>query len=170
MPRRASRGFGLTQLVLAVTVLLALAFVLPASLAVRLNRARVARAARDVHAIADAMARFHREHGYLPGRAGGAGQSGGLLADRVAVLVGPGEIPRISEDAAAQWESSRPVLLDDELIGMRAPVDPWGFRYTLGVGSSEAWVLCAGPNGIIDTPLQPAARALGGDDIGVAFR
>jgi prepilin-type N-terminal cleavage/methylation domain-containing protein len=60
------------------------------------------------------------------------------------------------------------------------PSDPWGNRYALNVGnfaqvnpanSNAAWVLSAGPDGIVQTAINPAAPAAGttlaaqGDDI-----
>ena len=57
------------------------------------------------------------------------------------------------------------------------PIDPWGNRYVVSLGldrpgrSSEgdrdAWVLSAGPNGIIETRFPPDSRAEipGGDDV-----
>jgi type II secretory pathway pseudopilin PulG len=169
--RASQRGFSLTQLVLAVTLLLALAFVLPAWLAVRLNRARVARAERDLHAIAEALTRFERDHGYLPGRARIADWRSAPSADSVDLLVGPGDIPRVSEGAGVGWKSTRSGLLGNELRGVRVPADPWGFRYSVSVGSTDPFVLSAGPNGSIETPyVQAAGHVLRGDDVGIALR
>lgn len=55
--------------------------------------------------------------------------------------------------------------------------DPWGHSYLLAVGALRAgglsgarplaWILSAGPNGLLET--APDAVLLGGDDIGVIF-
>ena len=165
------RGFSLLQLVLAVTMLLGLAFVPPAWLAVRVNRGRVARAERDVRAIVEALQRFERDRGYLPGRTHASDARAGPVTDSVDLLVGPGEMPRVSEASGAGWQSSRTVTLSS-LIGVRPTADPWGNRYTVNVGPATIWVLSAGPNGIVETPyLQLGGRArLSGDDVGVCLR
>ena len=57
-------------------------------------------------------------------------------------------------------------------------LDPWGHAYVISVGAVElggqpispgaqAWVLSAGPNGILET--TPDAVVLGGDDRGFIF-
>jgi hypothetical protein len=102
-----------------------------------------------------------------------------ITADRVAALVpgfsgsdgggvvcGPGRLPDTDVRGAhaihAAWITaavSRP-----EAFGAGAPTDAWGRCFL----ASDRWVLSAGPNGVVDTPLD--AQALGGDDIGVRVR
>ncbi len=60
MTSRQTGGFSLVQLLLAVTALLGLAFALPTWAAVRVNQARVARAEREVQAIAEGLWRLER--------------------------------------------------------------------------------------------------------------
>jgi type II secretory pathway pseudopilin PulG len=60
----------------------------------------------------------------------------------------------------------------------RPGLDPWGNAYIVSVGAmdqagepivpeAQAWVISAGPNGVLETP--PDALALEGDDIGQLF-
>ncbi len=54
---------------------------------------------------------------------------------------------------------------------MRTEPDPWGNAYVVassGFRSGTAWVLSAGPNGIVET--DASSRELGGDDVGVRYR
>ena len=51
--------------------------------------------------------------------------------------------------------------------------DPWGNQYVLGasnfnVANGPVYVLSAGPNGTLDTPMS--SIALGGDDIGLRIK
>jgi len=55
------------------------------------------------------------------------------------------------------------------------PADPWGNKYicnvaVLGEIGEPVWVISAGPNGVLETPVRPtgsgAATTLSGDDIG----
>jgi len=51
--------------------------------------------------------------------------------------------------------------------------DPWGHAYLVNTGGyhnsrERVWILSAGPNGIVETPLQ--SSALRGDDIGRILR
>ncbi len=156
MTSRQMGGFSLVQLLLAVTALLSLAFVLPAFAAVRVNQSRVARAERDVRAIAEAIQRLER-----------------LGGDDVDLLVGPGEAPKVGEAAGTGWNSIRVAALSSHYVGMRPTPDPWGNRYTVLVGSAVAWVLSAGPNGVVETSSLPSAGhaslIVSGDDVGVVL-
>jgi hypothetical protein len=154
------RAHTLTQLLVAVTTLLALAFVVPACLAMRLNRGRLMRAERDVRAIAEAFDR-----------------SAGDRADVVRtartfdVLAGPGTAPRAGDGVALLWQNGR-----TDTLATPAP-DPWGHRYEVNIGAlsntngeaAAVWVLSAGPDGIVDTPFiaRASEARLRGDDIGV---
>ena len=51
--------------------------------------------------------------------------------------------------------------------------DPWGNQYVLGANnfntvSDPVYVLSAGPNGTLETPIN--STALGGDDIGLRIK
>ncbi len=170
-PARRETGLTLVQLLVALAALLTLALVLPASLAVRVNHARIARAERDVRAIADAIQRFERDNGFLPLSTRAIDGGPGSASDRVDLLTGPGEMPRVGEVAGVGWLSSR----SDSLSGSLGPylsappkADPWGNRYLV----STSWVISAGPNGVLETPCQSTGREAGliGDDVGVRAR
>ena len=191
-PFRAARtaGLTLTQLVLSLAVLLTLSLVLPAWLAVRVNHSRVAQAERDVKVIAEAIQRFERDNGFFPAWTRAIDGGPGAASEQVDLLVGAGEMPRVAEGAGVGWLSGRSDSLSGQLIdnvpGYRSAVgvghsgwsgpylsasptaDPWGNRYLV----STAWVISAGPNGVLETPCVAAGRdaRMVGDDVGVSVR
>jgi hypothetical protein len=157
------RACTLPQLLVAVIVLLALAFVVPACLAIRLQHGRLMRAERDVRAIAEAFDRSKSDRTDLVRR-----------AQTFDVLVGPGTVPRADDAVALRWRNGR-----TDTLAAPTP-DPWGHRYGINIGAlsdshddaAAVWVLSAGPDGIIETPFLERGREarLRGDDIGVSIR
>jgi hypothetical protein len=153
------RAFTLTQLVLVVIALLAVAFVVPACLALRLTRQRWMRAEQDVRAIAASVNTTDRSELINRSR-------------RFDLLAGPGAAPRVDDSAARLWQNGR----TDPLTTAGTP-DPWGNRYAVNVGALSAsnddttvlWVLSAGPDGIVETPFLERGKDARprGDDIGL---
>jgi hypothetical protein len=98
--------------------------------------------------------------------------------ERVGVLVGPGEPPKVAESAGA-WTAVPSDTMDRQLISngpayaaaaWRGPYlatatrpDPWGNRYIAAVGD-PAFVVSAGPNGTIDTSLAALASGRPAED------
>lgn len=141
-------------------MLVAIAFVVPACFAIRLNRGRLMRAEHDVRALADA---FDRSEGRRADVVG--------LARAFDMLVGPGDVPRANDAPALLWRNGRTDALD------ASTPDPWGHRYEINIGAvadpnnepAAIWLLSAGPDGIVETPFVERARVarLRGDDIGI---
>ena len=161
--RRPRGGLTGAQLIAALSVILAFSVVIPWSVASRVHRGRIARAEADVRAIAASL------------QAADTGPRGAYEPD--AVLVDPGvspQIPSVSDGRDVPAMSARAAHLD---LSLKA--DPWGNHYLIypwpgasgGADSPRAarWVLSAGPNGIVETPLRQSVEhaALSGDDIGV---
>jgi hypothetical protein len=154
------RAHTLTQLLVAVAALLSIAFVVPACLAMRLNRGRLMKAEQDVRAIAEAFDRSARNRADVERRAG-----------TFDVLAGPGTAPRANDAVTLLWQNGRA-----DTLTTPTP-DPWGHRYQINIGAlsnrqsdaAAVWVLSAGPDGIVDTPFVTTASGarLRGDDIGV---
>lgn len=104
----------------------------------------------------------------LPGAAG------------MGVACGPGSLPDPVPAAARSRPASRQTheswlagaAVAPELFGDGMPTDAWGRCFLVNVGASlrgnRVWVLSAGPNGLIETPMT--ATALEGDDIGAVIR
>ena len=190
---RSPLGFTLGELIVAETVLVALALIVPALFVSSLNRSRVAEAERTVHSIRQAIVRFHDDTGVWPS------WGSAVSADRgeadIQVLHGHGAVPVFSTDAG--WTGSVRDTFTNQLHldrpGYQANVgalwrgpylpaevgpDPWRNQYLANVGvatrddDSAVWVLSAGPNGIVETPYRQATdeESLGGDDIRVRVR
>jgi type II secretory pathway pseudopilin PulG len=82
------------------------------------------------------------------------------------VLVGPGDQPRAMDE---RWGGTATFSL---LRALKPPpaiaADPWGNAFLVNVGSGAGaprWVVSAGPDGILQTPLSGADRAAGDDRI-----
>ena len=95
-----------------------------------------------------------------------------LGARGVDVACGPGRLPRIDDTSGLQDEWVRGAVVAPQLFGAGMPTDAWGRCFLMNIGEwprgGTVWVLSAGPNGLIDTPL--GAVALAGDDIGAILR
>jgi hypothetical protein len=89
----------------------------------------------------------------------------------VEVLVGPVRIPLAPSAPAEPWLAAPRGSLGAVVVeAATLRSDPWGNAYLIHVRASGGVVLCAGPNGTIETPLSDAARSPGGDDIVAEFR
>ena len=134
------------QVLGAVLCILLGTFVLPPMAAYAVNARRVARAERDVHAIA----------------AGLAGLTARVAAG--AVLEGPGRLPTAATEHAQAWLSGPHGSLPARLGGMDVPQDPWGNAYLV----NRQLVVSAGPDGMIDTAFGAGSPA--GDDVAAGFQ
>lgn len=92
------------------------------------------------------------------------------LEPSVEVACGPGLLPKADGPEQERWISH--AVMAPALFGARHLPDAWGQCLLMNVGARRrgepAWILSAGPNGRVDTPL--GAIALVGDDIGVIVR
>jgi hypothetical protein len=91
----------------------------------------------------------------------------GAALDRVdgaAVLIGAGDLPRTTD---LRWTNGTSAPMSG--LGVAADPDPWGNAYMVNVATSPdeaAWVLSAGPDGVIETPYSQRVdtAAVSGDD------
>lgn len=178
-------GFTRAQLLVALAVIFVCALVVPPAIAVAVNARRIARATEDVGRIAVAIEQATRDLGSQPRWIRQADRASQPRGERVAVLMGPGEAPKVA-NGSGEWPSGPFDTLTRQLVSngpgyaasdWRGPylvpdagTDPWGNRY-LAAFEGSGFVVSAGPNGTIDTP--PHALAAGGsegDDIAVTLR
>jgi hypothetical protein len=163
------------------------------------ERARQERARSQTATMAAALFRFYQDNGFFPLWAQVQGSAGlrrvDLLVSAGLRPAAPAGSPWIMGGAgtlADELVSNAPSYAergDPGETGWAGPYlpeppgpDPWDHRYTVNVGLLSAgtpeeadtpryavWVLCAGPDGTIQTAYwQPIdSAALGGDDIGV---
>jgi hypothetical protein len=123
-------------LVAALGVIFVLALVLPPAAATWEHRRRIARAWSEAAEIADRL---------------------GACARDSRVTTGPGNLPTTPDHASIQN-----VTVRGEVCGRALRPDPWGNGYLIG----PAWVVSAGPNGIMETPFPPSPGvAAVGDDV-----
>lgn len=87
------------------------------------------------------------------------------------VVCGPGRLPKPGIGAEQEaW--FRKAVVAPSLFGSGMPTDAWGQCFLMNVGDvprgGRVWIISAGPNGMIDTPL--GASAIAGDDIGAIVK
>lgn len=145
------------QLILILMGIALVTVVLPPAGAWRLNRYRVEQTAARASSAARRIAR----------------QAGSLapLASTIEVACGPGRLPKslggVQEEA---W--LRTAVIAPTAFGDGMPTDAWGQCFLMNIGAGargeRVWILSAGPNGLIDTPI--GASTLSGDDIGAVVK
>jgi len=150
---RSLRGFTLIELTVVLAVIVTLALVLTPSIANFINDSRMARAQSDCQTIASAVVQFYRDNGFFPTWKLAQNGGPGLAANRIQVLVSPGNVPL--EDQPTHWTTGIAGLLSDQLINnlpgyvLRTPTspsgwngpyvsndinaDPWGNRYIVNI-------------------------------------
>jgi general secretion pathway protein G len=158
----APSGFTLIELTIVLAVIVTLALVLTPSIANIIQDSRVARANSDCKQIANAVVQFYKDTGFFPQWARTLDGGPGEAADRLTLVVGPGNTPqgRLTDPALQGWlvqPAERGVgSLADQLMSngigylMRSPsvplgwngpylsspigADPWNNRYMANVG------------------------------------
>lgn len=135
------------QLAGALITIALLALVVPPVLATRLNAHRVERAREAVTRLAALVA----------SRAATADDGGYVLA-------GDGSRPAV---VSAGWDlaSARPL---EPVLGAAVAADPWGNQYIVFFEAptrARGLVLCAGPNGQINTDFGDGRVTPAGDDL-----
>jgi prepilin-type N-terminal cleavage/methylation domain-containing protein len=189
-----SRGFTLIELAVVLAIIAVLAAILTPIVTGYLDQARVARAQADTRTIADAVKLYQRDTGRWPVYLSATDFSTNTVAGGKA-LIG-GSIGSNPADGLAAWNvgsvigtSSLETYLNGNLTGVsttntfpkagfRGPYissldsDPWGNRYiltasNLAATTNHAYVISAGPNGVLDTVMNQATAqfAVGSDDI-----
>jgi type II secretory pathway pseudopilin PulG len=192
-PRRKPRhaGFSIAEITIILTTLSVLGAAVSPSISDYVSDARRVRASSDVRVIASSLVRFLHDVG---GKVTPPSNSHGVDV-LVGAGATPALGSHIDAEWALPIDGAGVALLDDYLVtnsigyprgsarwlvakGWSGPYvesgvgpDPWGNRYAVNVrtlagtlGSSTV-VLCAGPNGVIETAFNRGGLALGGDDI-----
>ena len=166
-PRR--RSGRVLEILVALSILICVAGVTIPIIGAEMRASREERALEDMADILGGLRAYTHDTLFLP-----TGERG---RTNVVWLWGPGEIP--DNQHFALGGDGRPlqdVLLTNSLggpgwqgpyVGELQP-DPWGHAYLVNVdglvdGRETPMILCAGPDGIVDT--APDARVVAGDDI-----
>jgi hypothetical protein len=155
------RTLALPRVAAALGAILLLAVVLPFGAVRTLHARRLSASDRTMATIAAAL-RAAEDRSTSPG-----------VPPGTQILVAPGNRAQAVDD---RWNTAAAFPLD-RVVSRRSPedlVDPWGNAYvatlTGFVNPRSAWILSAGPDGILQTPLDSAITAPSGDDRGVRVR
>ena len=179
--RNKEAGFTLVEVIVIVAILAILAGILVPMIFSQIDEARIARAEADCKSISSAMLVARKDLGFWPNLFGRA------CAPSITLLRGGGNTPAnglamgYNGDIISRF---RDVLMTDDYgcydttmyKGPYLPVveaDPWGNQYVLNannfnVADGPVYVLSAGPNGILETPVS--SISIGGDDIGLRIK
>lgn len=186
-------GFTLIELLIVLGIIGVLSGVIVPTITRYVLQAKTTRAEEDVKTLGEAVVNFYRDTARFPIYQNGGNTTPG--APIYNILVTQGDAPSAIVGASG-WLSTPMDTFSNQLIANtpgypatgqfawrgaylgHTTGDPWGNRYMLNAeklvpGSNEAaWVLSAGPNGLIETLYsQPAGTAsVGGDDIGYRIK
>jgi general secretion pathway protein G len=181
MKAQGQGGFTLIEVVVVAAIIAILAGILVPIIFKEVDEARITRAAADVRSISTAMLIFKKDTGQWP-------VMDATCNPTVTLLTGDGKVP--ANLAAMGYQTAVTGLYDDHLStnangcynNWKGPymakvnADPWGNAYVtnadgFSIQNRELWILSAGPNGVIDTPVPNLAGAnLIGDDVGLRLR
>ena len=173
------KGFTLIEVLVVAAIIGVLAGVLVPMVFDRVEEAKIARAEADVKNIASSVLLFHRDTGAWP-----FSNTNGAPAQYYERLdssnaADPGY-------SGASWPSGQYDTFYNHLTvntrnypNWRGPYlervegDPWGNEYRFWVrgftdSDEHAWVICAGPNGDIETDERDTAPE--GDDIAIMLK
>jgi general secretion pathway protein G len=178
---KSSAGFTLIEVIVIVAILAILAGILTPMIFSQIDEAKLSRAEADAKSISSAVLTFRKDVGVWPNLSGeGCGANTTLLK-------GQGVIPQGL--AAMAYNTSmqitmRDILMEDDEGCYNAALykgpymgvvsaDPWGNAYVIAADQFEidgraAFVLSAGPNGTIETPVFSVSAL--GDDIGIRVK
>jgi type II secretory pathway pseudopilin PulG len=190
-PLRAHAGFSLPEITIILTTLSVLGAAVSPTINDYVADARRVTAVSDVRVIASTLARLLYDVGGQVRSGGGAGAPELLVGAGLIPTAGSGGDAawlrsidgvhvgamddHLLSNAAGYRRGTHQYLVAAGWSGpyVEAGVgpDPWGNRYAVNVGAltlesgAESVVLCAGPNGMIDTGAGGSRPASGIDDI-----
>jgi prepilin-type N-terminal cleavage/methylation domain-containing protein len=196
MRKRNEKGFTLIEVVVVVAVIAILAAVLTPYITKYIDDSKIAKARNEAQVIAAAVANAYKDLGRWPNQINAGTNYGVLYTGTVlpaATFISAAATASWPPPAAATWNS-----LDTHLVtnghgylatgdlrwagpyATTLPLDPWGRPYAINAvnfippplpaAPLPVWVLSAGPNGVIDTPITAATTVPSVDDIGFRVR
>lgn len=174
-------GFTLIEVIVVAGIIAILAGILVPLIFKEIDESRISRAAGDVKSISTAMFVFRKDTAQWP-------VMDDSCSATVTLIRGNGSLP--SNLAAMGYNAGGASFFDYHLIAdtngcynnWKGPYiavvspDPWGNAYLVNadgfaISDREVWIISAGPNGLMDTPVPNLAGAiLVGDDIGLRIK
>ena len=180
--RKNEAGFTLVEVIVIVAILAILAGILVPMIFSQIDEAKITRAEADAKSVSSAILTLRKDVGVWPNLAGATGCTGSIT-----LLNGEGNLPQglaaMAYSTAAALNFTDVLMADDQECydtnlykGPYLPVvtaDPWGNAYIVAadnfnVDGRAVFVLSAGPNGAVDTPVFSIATL--GDDIGTRIK
>lgn len=153
-----SHGFTLIELTVVLAVIVTLALILTPAITNFINDARTSRTRNDVQTIASAVTQFYKDTGFFPRWSVSNNGGAGLAANKVDLLVSPGNVPASAQQTL--WITGTSDTLTNQLqantpgytmrtatsqFGWSGPylssdfgADAWGNRYMVNVGLLDA--------------------------------
>ncbi|MEX2270381.1 MAG: prepilin-type N-terminal cleavage/methylation domain-containing protein [Vicinamibacterales bacterium] len=157
---RGSHGFTLIELTVVLAVIVTLALILTPAITNFINDARTSRTRNDVQTIASAVTQFYKDTGFFPQWSASNNGGAGLAANKVDLLVSPGNVPASAQQTL--WITGKSDTLTNQLLsntpgyairtvtnqfGWNGPylssdfgADAWGNRYMVNVGLLDATI------------------------------
>jgi prepilin-type N-terminal cleavage/methylation domain-containing protein len=162
------RGFTLIELTVVLAVIVTLALILTPSITNFITDSRVARTRTDTQTVAASVVQFYKDNGFFPQWSAASAGGPGTAANRVDLLVSPGNVPTVS--SANSWTTGTSDLLADQLMSntpaytlkTATATFGWNGPYLSSTIGSDAWNNRYAVNvGLIDTTqgTQTAAGA-----------
>lgn len=170
------KGFTLVEVIVVAGIIAILAGILVPLILKEIDEARITRAYADARSLSTSLIILKKDTGKWPDFNGACNPAAATF------IFGSGALP--AGLAAQGYDQSASIAFDDFLVsdangcyGARwkgpylahASEDPWGNAYIMNPGNFAAggtvWLLSAGPDGTVDTPLS--AATLAGDDVGI---
>lgn len=181
MRLKKNSGFTLVEVIVVAGIIAILAGILVPLILKEIDESRITRATADVRSLYTSLVVFKKDTGQWPAMDDGCQQN-------VTLLVSKGNEP--TNLAAMGFDTSVTSAYNDHLAkdangcynNWKGPyiadvtADPWGNTYVTNADgfkiiNREVWIISAGPNGVIDTPVPNLAGAmLVGDDIGLRLK
>jgi general secretion pathway protein G len=178
---KGSKGFTLIEVIVVAGIIAILAGILVPMILNQIDEARLSKAAGDVRSIYAAIVVFKKDTAQWP-------VMDANCDPNVTLLTGDGNQPTnlavMGFDAGVTSSYNDHLVTDTNgcynnwkgtyIAGVTA--DPWGNTYItnadgFSVAGREVWIMSAGPNGLIDTPVPNLfGAALVGDDIGLRIK
>src|SRR5215212_9164466 len=99
--RNDPRGFTLIELTVVLAVIVTLTLIITPSITNFINDSRVARSRTDTQTVASAVTQFYKDNGFFPQWSAANGGGPGGAANKVDLLVSPGNVPLVA--SANTW-------------------------------------------------------------------
>lgn len=177
---KQERGFTLIEVIVVAGIIAVLAGILVPLIFKEIDESKISRTMADARSISGAMFVFRKDTGAWP-----VLRRGCTLTQTL--LYGDGTMPTLAAGYDNTTAESYDMYLSEDHFGCwpntwKGPYmavvnkDPWGRAYITNAadlwnGSKlPVWVISAGPNGIIDTPIAAAQNSSVGDDVGIRMQ